>query len=358
MATTAAPSSSATNGAYGARRAKLDTVASRWESALDSAQRAVNDAGGPFGLPAVVLEHRRRELVHERHRVADALGLLARETGVPAPWLSPVPITPRMLGLGAAVTACVFDLDGVLTNSAVLHASAWTDVFDAFFLALAQRTGLEFKRFDRIADYGAYLDGRPRIEGIHVFLESRGVRLPEGRPDDPPTVETAYGLARRKGEALERAVNRHGIAALPASRRYLEACGHAGLGRAVLSASANTSSMLERAGLAALIDVRVDADVIRAEHLRSRPAPDLVLAASRRLGAPPERVVSFAHTPAGVVGAHAAGAQVIAVADGGDADSLRDYGAERSISSLDRLLAPGLTAHPDTDSVTTKAAER
>ena len=337
MTTTAA----ATNGAGGVRMVELDTVASRWEAALDSAQRAVNDAGGPFGLPATELEHRRRELVHERQRVADALRLLARETGVPAPWLAPAPITPRMLGLDARVSACVFDLDGVLTDSAVLHASAWAEVFDAFLLKIAQQAGWHFRRFDTRADYRTYVEGRPRLEGIHAFLDSRGIRLPEGRPADPSSVDTAYGLSQRKAEALSRILSRRRVAALPAARRYLEACGYAGLERAVLSASASTSAMLELAGLGALVEVRIDAEVIRAEQLRSRPAPDLVLSAARRLAIAPDGVVSFTHTPAGVVAAHAAGASVIAVADGSDAELLRHYGAERVVPSLETLLEGG-----------------
>lgn len=325
-------------------RVELDTVASRWESALDSAQRALSAAGGPFGLPAGELEQRRRELSQERQQIVEALRRLAAESGVPAPWLSPVPITPSMLGLDAGVAACIFDLDDVLTDSAALHASAWAEVFDAFLLGLTEQAGWQFRRFDPRADYRTYVEGRPRLEGVHAFLESRGIQLPEGRPTDAATADTAYGLAKRKGEALNRALRRRGVAALPAARRYLEASGHAGLGRAVLSASTNTSSMLERAGLGALVEVRVDASVIEAEHLRSRPAPDLLLAACRRLEVAPDQVVSFTHVPAGVVAARAAGACAIGIAEGRDAELLRDYGADEVVSSFGRLLPAGIAS--------------
>ena len=188
-----------------------------------------------------------------------------------------------MLGLPAGVSACLFDLDGVLTDSAVLHASAWGEVFDDLLLRLTENTGWHFIPFDRGADYRAYIDGRPRLEGVHAFLDSRGIRLPEGRLDDPPRADTACGLAKRKGEALARGMQQRGVTALPGVRRYLEAAGHAGLKRAVVSASASTLPMLELAALATLVEARVDADVIRSDGLRSPPAPDLLLAACRRL---------------------------------------------------------------------------
>ena len=213
-----------------------------------------------------------------------------------------------MLGLPATVRACLFDLEGVLTDSAVLHALAWGEVFDDFLLRLADKTGWQFIPFDRDSDYRTYLDGRPRLEGVHAFLDSRGIRLPEGRPDDPERMPTPpRGLARRKGEALARCLRQRGVTALAGARRYLEVAGQAGLARAVVSASASTLPMLELAGLATLVEERVDADVIRAEGLRARPAPDLLLVACRRLGVRPEEAVTFTHSAAGVAAGHAAG---------------------------------------------------
>ncbi len=293
-------------------RPELDTVASDWQLALDSAQHALDHSRR--ALKPDDLAHHRGELVLERRQTAALLAQLAHAAGVkPEPWLSTVPVSVTMLGLRAGTRACVFDLDGVLTDSAVLHASAWAEVFDDLLLRRSEETGWQFIPFDRDADYRTYLDGRPRREGIHLFLRSRGIHLPEGRAGDPADADTAYGLVRHKSEALARGLHAHGVAALAGARRYLEALGHAGLGCAVVSGSASTLPMLELAGLATLVDVRVDAEVIRAESLRSRPAPDILLAACRLLDVRPEEAVSFTNSPDGVAAGHAAGLDVIAV---------------------------------------------
>ena len=131
-----------------------------------------------------------------------------------------------MLGLPPTVAGCLFDLDGVLTDSAFVHALAWQEVFDGFLLELGHTTGRHFEPFDRDNDYVSYLDGRPRLEGIHAFVHSRGLRIPEGDRADPPGVHSAHGLARRKSDALARVLRGRGVAALPDARRYLEAAGH------------------------------------------------------------------------------------------------------------------------------------
>src|SRR5512132_1518377 len=180
---------------------ELETISSRWQVALDTDQRALSAAWASLSAPE--LGRRTTRLVHERLETAAALDRLARVTGThPPPWLSPVPVSNAMLGLPKDVTACVFDLDGVLTDSGVLHAAAWGEVLDQFLLRRSNQAGWPFIPFDRDGDYRAFIDGRPRLEGVHAFLASRGIRLPEGRFDDPPDAETAYGLARRKGEVL------------------------------------------------------------------------------------------------------------------------------------------------------------
>jgi HAD superfamily hydrolase (TIGR01509 family) len=237
-----------------------------------------------------------------------------------------------MLGVPEGVSACLFDLDGVLTDSGVLHARAWAEVFDEFLLRSSETTGWHFIPFDRQVDYRDYIDGRSRLEGAEAFLASRGMQLPDAARD----------LAARKGAALERALHQRGVAALPGARRYLEAAGHAGLGRAVVSASSSTLPMLELAGLTSVVEERVDADVIRTEHLRSRPAPDLLLDACRRLGARPEDAVTLTHSAAGVAAGHAAGLTVIGVGSGTDAELLHGFGAEQVVPSLRSLLDPRL----------------
>jgi beta-phosphoglucomutase-like phosphatase (HAD superfamily) len=320
-----------------ARPLELDTVASLWQRALDSAQRALSAEAGV--LPAAEIAHRQRSLTRERQDAAEMLADLARVSRIrPAPWLSPIPVTTELLGLPSGTQACLFDLDGVLTDSGLLHAWAWGEVFDDFLLGLSERTGWHFIPFDRVADYRAFVDGRRRLDAIHVFLGSRGIRLPEGRAGDPVGADTAYGLARRKGEMIERELLRRRVSAVAGARRFLEAAGHAGLARAVISASQSTSAMLERSGLTSLLDARIDADVIREEGLESPPSPDLVLAACRRLGVSPSDTVSFSHSPVGVAAAHRSGLFVIGIGDEAQAELLALYGAKHSVASLGALL--------------------
>ena len=316
---------------------ELDTTSSHWQLALDSAQRALSAADRL--LPGPELERRRRELAQERQETAKVLASLAKVAGVrPVPWLSPVPVTTQMLGLPAMTSACLFDLDGVLTDSAVLHAWAWGEVFDEFLLRLSEKTGWQFIPFDRQTDYSTYIDGRTRLEGIHAFLDSRGIRVREGRLDDPAQADSAAGLAKRKGEVLSRRLGQRGVTALAGARRYLEAAGHAGLRRAVVSSSTSTLPMLELAGLSTLVEERVDADVILAEGLRSRPAPDLLLAACDRLGVHPKEAVTFTHSAAGVAAGHSAGVAVIGIGDRAQREILQGFGAQRVVPSLSAIL--------------------
>ncbi len=260
----------------------------------------------------------------------------------PLPWLPQLPVTPSMLGLDQHVQGCVFDLDGVLTDSGVLHAAAWADIFDAYLLRVAHQTGRHFIPFDRDDDYRLYLDGRLRIEGVHAFLASRGIHLPEGRPEDCADAETAYGFARHKGELVERGLRRRSLAALPGARRYLQAAGYARLGRAVVSASASTLPMLELVGLEQLIDIQLDAGAMRLEQLQARPAPDLLLAACRRLGVRPEEAVALTNSGAGIVAARSAGLAAIGIGTGAQGELLRDFGADRVVPTLSALLDPRL----------------
>ena len=325
------------------RRARdLEPLAAQWQRALDAGDRALRAAAE--SVPAAYLTPRRRALVEERRRTADLLVRVAREQGIrPLPWLSPVPIDKRMLALDPAVEACLFDLDGVLTDSNRLHAEAWGTVLDDLLLRSSQVTGWQFIPFDRDGDYRTYLDGRSRLEGIHAFLESRGIRLPEGRNDDPPGADTACGLANRKGRTLRNDLERHGLMPLPGVRRYLEAAGRTGVARAVLSASANTRPMLELAGLAPLFETCIDADAIR-DGARTPPSSDLLLAACRSLDVPPELAVTFTHRPAGVAAGRAAGLRVIGVGVGPDDELLHGFGAELVVPSLEALLDRALIA--------------
>jgi HAD superfamily hydrolase (TIGR01509 family) len=294
-----------------AQRLDLDSIASRWQLALDAGDRALQSARR--ALPAPELDRRRRQLALERQLTAELLAQLAHVAGSRAvPWLSPVPVTPTMLGLPSGTRACIFDVDEILIDAAALHLGAWSDAFDDFLLHLSDRAGRAFVPFDRRRDR-VYIDGRSRIGGVHAFLASRGIRLLDGAPGDTAGATTAWALAHRKGEALERRLATGPVHALPGARRYLEAAGHAGLGRAVVSASATTWRLIELAGLGSLLEACVDASVVEAEGLQPRPAPDLLLAACRRLGVSPTEAVTFAHSDAGVAAGRAAGLTVVAV---------------------------------------------
>jgi len=330
----------------------LDTLSIHWRSALDAAEDAIDAVGRSrhalqFGPDEVQV--RARELVHERSEAEDALGRLAhvlhagfhrRLTGPRA--------SGELLGLDRTVVACVFDLDGVLTASATLHAAAWQETFDDLLARHHESAGDRFgpwRPFDTQHDYDSYIHGRPRIEGVHAFLASRGIRLPEGELDDPPGAETAHGLANRKNEALRRRLGHDGVSAFEGSLRFLEIAHEAGLNCAVVSASANTEAILERSGLLALVDAVVDGEVIEVERLRAKPEPDSVLAACRRLGVQPPAVATFETTHAGIEAGRAAGVHaVIAVDRSGRAGSLVERGADRVISDLGELIDPVLAA--------------
>jgi beta-phosphoglucomutase-like phosphatase (HAD superfamily) len=236
---------------------ELDTVTERWEHALDAADGA---NGAAMGLDERV---RRRDVARERHTVAELLARLARETNALAPpWLAPFPVTPRLLGLPDGTRACLFALDGVLTDSNVVHALAWSEALDPFLLQLANRLEWRFVPFEP-SEYATYVAGRPRLEGIHMLLASRGIEVSD---------ETARELALRKGEALERVLHRRGVSAQPGARRYLEAAGHADVARVVFSASSNTRLLLEHARLAPLVDAtleRPDASLLDCDTART-----------------------------------------------------------------------------------------
>jgi beta-phosphoglucomutase-like phosphatase (HAD superfamily) len=277
---------------------------------------------------------------------AQALHELSHGARQPAPWLSPTPVTNAMLGLPSTVRACLFDVEGVLTDSSRLHSWAWGEVFDDFLSRLCETSGRPAIPFDRITDYRDHVEGRSRLEGIHAFLASRGIHVPDGRPDESAGADTAYGLARRKGELLERRLRERGVTALPGARRYLEAARRVGLHRAVVYESTSTLPMLEQSGLAVLIDARIDAAVIGAEGLRSRPAPDLLFAACRHLDVPAAHAVTFTSSAAGVVAGRRADMLTVGVGDPGR-DTLADFGADWVIPSLGALLDQRLTAALD-----------
>ena len=244
-----------------------------------------------------------------------------------------------MLGLPDGARACLFDLDGVLTDTASVHAAAWKQMFDDYLRARAERDGTPFRPFDVKDDYGPYVDGRPRLDGTRGFLESRGIELPEGSPDDPPGAETLWGLSTRKNDLVQEKIRTVGVDVYPGSVRYLQAVKDAGLLTACVSSSANAEQVLEVAGLSDFIDHRVDGVVAKQRGLPGKPAPDTFLAAAADLGVPKEQAVVFEDALAGVASGRAGGfGYVVGVDRVGHADALREHGADVVVEDLAELL--------------------
>lgn len=244
-----------------------------------------------------------------------------------------------MLGLPEGVRACLFDLDGVLTDTASVHTTAWTSMFDAFLRARAERTGDDFVPFDPGADYRQYVDGKRREDGVRSFLASRGIELPEGEAGDGPAAETVTGLGNRKNEAFQHTLHADGVKVFEGSRRYLEAAEAAKLAVAVVSSSANTRDVLEVTGLARFVRLRVDGVTLREEHLAGKPAPDSFLRAAELLGVAPTEAAVFEDALSGVAAGRAGGfGLVVGVDRVGQADALRRSGADVVVTDLSELL--------------------
>lgn len=244
-----------------------------------------------------------------------------------------------MLGLPDGIRACLFDLDGVLTQTAKVHAAAWQQMFDAYLRERAQRTGEEFVPFDPVDDYDEYVDGKPRYDGVRSFLESRGIDLPQGTPDDPPGAETVDGLGNRKNELVLKLIHDQGVEAYEGSIRYVKAVRDAGLRRAVVSSSTNCKDVLEAAGIADLLEERIDGVVAEREHLKGKPAPDTYLAGAKTVGVEPAEAAVFEDALAGVASGRAGNfGFVVGVDRVGQADALREHGADTVVKDLAELL--------------------
>ncbi len=244
-----------------------------------------------------------------------------------------------VLGLPDSIRGCLFDLDGVLTKTAKVHAAAWKEMFDDFLRERAQQTGGPNAAFDPVTDYDEYVDGKPRADGTRSFLASRGIELPEGQPDDPPDALTVHGLGNRKNEIVLRRIREDGVEAYPGSVRYVQAVRAAGLPRAVVSSSANCRDVLVAAGIEDLFDARIDGVVAEQEHLRGKPAPDTFLAGARALGLRPNAAVVFEDALAGVAAGRAGGfGFVVGVDRVGQAEALKQHGADIVVTDLAELL--------------------
>ena len=245
-----------------------------------------------------------------------------------------------MLGLPDGTVACLFDLDGVVTKTALVHAAAWKQMFDAFLREYAAETGTTFVPFDAGREYDRYVDGKPRLDGTRSFLQSRGIHLPEGNPDDPPGAHTIYGLSNRKNALVLEMIDTMGVEVYDGSVRYIKRVREARLRTAVVSSSANTVQVLNVAGLAGLFDTRIDGVIAKERGLAGKPAPDTFLAAAQDLGVPPARAAVFEDALAGVEAGRAGHFGVVVGVDRtGQAKDLAQHGADIVVQDLEELLS-------------------
>lgn len=244
------------------------------------------------------------------------------------------------VGLPDGIRACLFDLDGVLTQTAKVHAAAWKQMFDEYLQVRAGKTGEPFVPFDQHEDYDKYVDGKPRADGTRSFLESRGIKLPDGSSDDRPDAETVHGLGNRKNELVLAKIRDGGVDAYDGSVRYLRAVRDARLATAVVSSSANCRDVLVAARIEQFFDTRVDGVTAEEQHLAGKPAPDTFLAAARALDVDADTSAVFEDALAGVAAGRAGRfGFVVGVDRVGQADALRDHGADIVVTDLADLLS-------------------
>jgi beta-phosphoglucomutase-like phosphatase (HAD superfamily) len=325
----------------------LDEIVVDWRTSLDAAEDAVRALAACRSsvhfAPAELGEYS-HDLVLQRQQVGKLIDQIAHDEHIALRHSLAEPrATNRLLGLPTTAKGCVFDLDGVLTASAEIHAAAWKDVLDGFAFRRADLTGHRFAAQPfTMQDYWELIHDRPRLEGLHAYLSSRGIVLPRGLPDDHPGRDTVHGLANWKKHALEIRLAHDPVNVLGGSRRYLECAREAGLHRAVVSPSTSTTAILERADLLALVEACVDGRVMERQGLESKPAPDTTLAACALLDLSPNRVASFETTLAGVEAAKLAGVGFVIAVERHGGQALLKQGADRVVTSLGDLIDPSL----------------
>jgi alpha,alpha-trehalase len=237
--------------------------------------------------------------------------------------------------IGEWVQAVIFDLDGVITDTAELHSRAWKQMFDGYLEARSQQRGEPFRPFDSEADYRRFVDGKPRYEGVQSFLASRGIQLDFGSPEDPPERETVCGLGNRKNRIYQEFVESGGVKTYPPAVDMLRRLKAQKIKTAVVSSSKNCRKVIEAANIADLFDVRVDGEVSAARGLAGKPAPDIFLAAAADLKVAPDRAVVFEDALSGVEAARSGHfGSVIGVDRTGRNHGLKAHGADRVVSDL------------------------
>jgi beta-phosphoglucomutase family hydrolase len=235
--------------------------------------------------------------------------------------------------------AVLFDLDGVITDTASLHAACWKQMFDDYLQTWATQRGEVFRPFDIATDYRLYVDGKPRFDGVRDFLTSRGIELPEGTPDDPPQAETVCGLGNRKNDLINEVIEDIGVKAYEGSVKLIRQLHHQGFKIAVVTSSQNCTTVLQAAELESLFDVQVDGNTIEEQHLTGKPAPDTFLTAAKLLAVEPRRAVVIEDAISGVqAGSNGNFGLVIGVARKGNTEELTHHGANLVVNDLAELV--------------------
>lgn len=235
--------------------------------------------------------------------------------------------------------AVLFDLDGVVTDTASIHAACWKQMFDAYLQERGRRTGKTYRPFDPVSDYRLHVDGKPRFDGVRDFLRSRGIHLPEGSPHDPPDAESIGGLGNRKNRLVARAIEDKGVDAYEGSVRFIHSLRGLGYKVAIVSSSENCEAVLKAAKVDGLFEVRVDGATVESQHLAGKPSPDTFLMAARLLGVEPSRAVVVEDALSGIeAGLAGKFGLVIGVARRDNAEELRRRGAHLVVNDLGELV--------------------
>lgn len=235
--------------------------------------------------------------------------------------------------------AVLLDLDGVITDTASIHARSWKRMFDEYLRERSSRTGEPFRPFDIATDYKLHVDGKPRFDGVRDFLKSRAIDLPEGTVDDPPLHETVCGLGNRKNELVNDAIANDGVEVYQGTVSLVRRLHDEGFKTAVVTSSQNCDVVLKAAGLGDLFEVRVDGNTIHEQRLTGKPAPDAFLAAAKELGVTAKRSVVVEDAISGVeAGRNGKFGLVIGVARKGNNEELKRHGAHVVVNDLAELL--------------------
>ena len=235
--------------------------------------------------------------------------------------------------------AILFDLDGVITNTANMHATCWKKIFDEYLQTRSTKTGKTFRSFEIATDYKLHVDGKTRFDGARDFLKSRGITLPEGTHDDPPHKETVCGIGNRKSNLVTKVIKTDGIEVYEGSMTFLKHVKEIGMKTAIVTSSENSQAVLQAAGIRDVFDAQIDGTTIVDQHLAGKPAPDSYLKAVQLLEVQPKRAVVIEDAISGVqAGVKGGFGLVIGIDRKGYAEELKKNGAHIVVSDLSECI--------------------